>query len=51
MGGHRRVTQENKWAKVLRKLRLDLSKNDVDAAQVKKTYIWYFYASIFFLKI
>ncbi|CAK5052290.1 unnamed protein product [Meloidogyne enterolobii] len=42
MGGHRSVTKENKWAKVLKKLKLDLSKGDVDALQVKKTYMRYF---------
>jgi len=39
MGGHRSVTKENKWSKVLKKLKLDLSKGDVDALQVKKTYM------------
>ncbi|CAK5075869.1 unnamed protein product [Meloidogyne enterolobii] len=42
MGGHRSVTKENKWSKVLKKLKLDLSKGDVDALQVKKTYMRYF---------
>jgi len=41
MGGHRSVTKENKWSKVLKKLKLDLSKGDVDALQVKKTYMRY----------
>uniref|UniRef100_A0A1I8BQ06 ARID domain-containing protein n=1 Tax=Meloidogyne hapla TaxID=6305 RepID=A0A1I8BQ06_MELHA len=42
MGGHRSITKENKWSKVLKKLKLDLSKGEIDALQVKKTYIVYF---------
>jgi hypothetical protein len=39
LGGHKRVSQENKWEKVLRKLKLTNNDN-IDATKVKEAYLW-----------
>ena len=39
MGGHKQVTQKNKWGRVLRKLKLEQAGVQCDAAEIRETYL------------